>query len=252
MHTQNLAIRIGLDCGQVCAGIIGKLQPRFHAHGAVMASAQKLESQCIPGTVLISQRLSEMVSVPAIPTSTECSSNMCADLAGARDAASPSTSSSSPLESLGECLHRRAVVVNDTNAVHAALKNDSLSCFAVGKSMPSIDSCCSTALPGALQGFDHRSDAALQGTKAACTARVSDDKSKTFEWPAGNASLDPFAEGVTGVFVLLFFCMCARVSVFCLCAWCMSMGVTYPDDGVDTSVVVVDPWPDTCRVEACA
>jgi hypothetical protein len=63
IHTtrQELGIRIGIDCGEVAAGIIGKLQPRFHTHGAVMAHAQRLENQCMPGGVLISSRLAEMV-----------------------------------------------------------------------------------------------------------------------------------------------------------------------------------------------
>jgi hypothetical protein len=59
---QDLAIQIGVDCGEVAAGVIGILQPRFHAHGAVMANAQKLESQCLPGSVLISPRVSEIIS----------------------------------------------------------------------------------------------------------------------------------------------------------------------------------------------
>jgi hypothetical protein len=60
-RTQNLAIRIGIDCGEVIAGVIGKLQPRFHAQGAVVASAQKLEGRCLAGSVLISSRVADLV-----------------------------------------------------------------------------------------------------------------------------------------------------------------------------------------------
>jgi hypothetical protein len=66
---QNLAVRIGIDCGEVIAGVIGTLQPRFHAQGAVVANAQKLEGQCSPGSVLVSPRVAALAleTLPCSP-----------------------------------------------------------------------------------------------------------------------------------------------------------------------------------------
>ena len=43
--------------------MIGKLQPRFHAHGSVMATAQKLEGACLKGSILISPEMSNLLQM---------------------------------------------------------------------------------------------------------------------------------------------------------------------------------------------
>lgn len=58
---ETLGIRIGIDYGEVVTGVIGTLQPRFHAFGEVMASAQRLEGACEGGSVLVSDTISAII-----------------------------------------------------------------------------------------------------------------------------------------------------------------------------------------------
>ena len=51
---ESIGVRIGLDYGEIVSGVIGTLQPRFHAFGEVMASAQRLETACERNSVLVS------------------------------------------------------------------------------------------------------------------------------------------------------------------------------------------------------
>jgi len=64
---ENIAIRIGIDCGDVIAGVMGRIQPRFHAHGAVVANAQRLEGMCIKGSILVSPMVGcQLEGVPIV------------------------------------------------------------------------------------------------------------------------------------------------------------------------------------------
>lgn len=73
----SLNIRIGIDCGMAVTGIIGRLQRRFHAHGAVVSHAQKLEGACTKGAVHISKAVAARYP------------NLKAELAAANSAAAP-------------------------------------------------------------------------------------------------------------------------------------------------------------------
>lgn len=48
---------------QIVAGVIGTLQPRFHVHGPIMLSAQKLEETCIPGTINVSGPIASLLKI---------------------------------------------------------------------------------------------------------------------------------------------------------------------------------------------
>jgi hypothetical protein len=68
MHVlSGMALRVISVVSQVVAGVIGHLQPRFHAHGAVMAHAQKLEAACISGSVLISPEMARILQIRTTP-----------------------------------------------------------------------------------------------------------------------------------------------------------------------------------------
>lgn len=47
------------------AGVIGNLQPRFHLHGPVMSTAQRLEESCLSGSVHISVMMADLLKLRA-------------------------------------------------------------------------------------------------------------------------------------------------------------------------------------------
>jgi len=71
MHLQDLHVRIGIGTGTCVAGVMGRLQPRFHMLGPAVASANRLEQTAPKDRVHISPLIMSLL------LRTECSRTHC-------------------------------------------------------------------------------------------------------------------------------------------------------------------------------
>jgi adenylate cyclase len=67
-HDVKLALRIGIHCGPVVAGVIGDLRFAYDIWGDTVNTASRLESSGIPGRVHISQALQQKLQEKSIAT----------------------------------------------------------------------------------------------------------------------------------------------------------------------------------------
>jgi len=65
--------RIGLAMGEVFAGVLGTLQPRYHLLGQPMRNAEKLEASCDMGGINVSQEVLESLMTRVVPIGTRAS-----------------------------------------------------------------------------------------------------------------------------------------------------------------------------------